>query len=68
MNEKLAFLTSTRFWVLILGSASTVLLDPDLVSKPWYVTVGKFLGVISAGFITIRTVDRSAEYIGNKPV
>lgn len=59
--SKFEFLTSTRFWALLTGSASTVLIDPGFITQPWYITLGKFLGLVSAGFITIRTVDRAFE-------
>lgn len=62
--EKLDFLTAPRFWALILGSISTVIIDPAFPTQVWYVSLGKFLGLISAGFITIRTVDRATEKIG----
>ena len=54
----LDFLGSNRFWVLLLGSASAVLVDPAFPTQEWYISLGKFLGLVSGGFITIRTVDR----------
>ena len=60
MPEKLLFLTSTRFWALILIAIVKVLegqmiISPDLANA---------LYLIFAGFIGVRTVDRSAEKIG----
>lgn len=64
MNERFEFLLSNRFWALVLGDASTILLDPDFPTQPWYVTLGKFLVILSGGFIAIRTVDRFGEKAG----
>ena len=61
MSEKFAFMFSSRFWVLILGSAGTVLSNPEFATLPWYTSLGKFLGLLSAGFITIRTIDRMGD-------
>lgn len=58
---KFDFLNSERFWFLILGSAGTVLIDPSFPTQAWYASLGKFCGLVAAGFITIRTVDRTAE-------
>ncbi len=63
----LEFLTSNRFWALIIGAASTILLDPNAPNKKWYVNVGQFLAIVSAGFITIRTVDRGTEILSQFP-
>jgi len=57
-SSTFAFLYSNRFWALVLGALSTVLIDPSFDPSLWYIAVGKFLGIVSAGFITIRTVDR----------
>lgn len=59
------FLTSNRFWALILGSASTVLVN-NFGNEPWYVSLGRFLGYVSTGFIAIRTVDRATEVLSPK--
>lgn len=60
------FLTSTRFWALVIGSASTVLLDPNLPNQKWYITLGKFFALLSAGFVTVRTIDKTAETISGQ--
>lgn len=52
------FLTSNRFWALIIGSASTILVT-SFGQELWYISLGKFLGLVSAGFITLRTIDRN---------
>lgn len=58
------FLTSNRFWVLILGSLSATLIDPSFPTQAWYISVGKFLALVSGGFITVGTVDRFGEQVG----
>ena len=60
----LQFLKSERFYFLLMGSAAVVLQEPDTSERPWYVTLGRFLALISAGFITVGTVDRVGRNIG----
>lgn len=64
MNKQFEFFTSNRFYAGVIGSASTVLIDPNFATQAWYVSLGKFLGLVSIVFITIRTVDRVSEQIG----
>jgi len=52
------FLTSPRFYAMILGSASTVLVT-SFGTEPWHISLGKFLALVSAGFITIATIDKN---------
>lgn len=59
MNDKFAFLLSTRFWAIVLGSVSAIIVQPEFTTDEWYVSVGKILGLVSAGFTTIRTIDRN---------
>lgn len=59
-------LKAPRFWVMVIGVASAILIDPDFPTNPWYITLGKFLGLVSAGFVTVRTVDRASEKIGGE--
>ena len=66
MNVKLEFLNSTRFWAGVVGSLSVVLISPDFFINPWYVNLGKFLGLLATVFIGIRSLDRTAEYLGDK--
>jgi hypothetical protein len=56
-TDKLAFLSSTRFWALLLMSAATVL------SNEGYITQGVLEGLqlLLGGFITVRSVDRASE-------
>lgn len=64
MSSQFDFLLSTRFWALLLGSASTILIDPAFPTQPWYLSLGKFLALVAAGFIGIRTIDRFGEKAG----
>lgn len=66
MSEQLEFLASNRFWALVLGSASTILIDPNFSTQKWYVSVGKFFGLLAAGFIAIRSLDRTVDTINGK--
>lgn len=55
------FVFSNRFWALVGTSASATLVDPSFPTQPWYVSVGKFLGLLGAGFTIVRTVDRVSD-------
>ena len=61
MSEQFAFLESNRFYALLITSASVVLIDPNFPTQKWYVSLGKFLGLVGTGFISIRTIDRATE-------
>lgn len=56
-----SFLTSNRFWMAGMTSASLVLIDPSFSTQPWYVSLGKFLGSWAGQFIVIRTIDRASD-------
>jgi hypothetical protein len=60
----LSFLTSERFYAVILGALGITLQDPEIATQPWYITVGKFITYASGGFATIGTVDRLGKNIG----
>lgn len=62
----LKFLQSNRFWAGVVGSASAVLVAPSFVTNPWYVSLGKFLGLLATVFISVRTLDRLGEKMGNE--
>lgn len=49
---------------MIMGAASAVLIDPSFQTQHWSISLGKFLSLVSAGFIGVRTVDRAAEKVG----
>jgi F0F1-type ATP synthase assembly protein I len=55
------FLTSNRFWSIVITSLSAILIDPSTSTQPWYVTLGKFLGILGTQFTIVRTVDRNAD-------
>jgi hypothetical protein len=60
MNEKFLFLTSTRFWVMVLGAVSVY-----LYTKGWIGDAEvKLLEILTAGFVGIKTVDKFGENIG----
>ena len=55
MNEKFAFLLSSRFWALIIGALSIYLQQKGFIGEPEMLLIA----TITAGFATIRTVDRN---------
>ena len=61
MANKLAFLTSNRFWALVIASL-TVVANGDFTVEAWL----QGLSALALGFIGIRTVDRFSEKIGAK--
>lgn len=66
MSKRFDFLFSNAFWAIVIGSASTTLIDPNFSGQEWYVSVGKFLGLVSAGFWVTRTADRTVDTLANK--
>jgi len=65
MNDKLAFLLAPRFWALVIGCLA-ILLGPDGVITPE--SIQNAIMAFSAGFIGVRTLDRSVEYLAPKSV
>ena len=61
MNQFL-FLKSTRFWALLVGAVSLYLKTKGIFGDAEMVLVT----TIMAGFISIRTVDRSFDKVSNK--
>lgn len=55
--EHLKFLTSTRFWAVVIIALSFQLSDMGLISDRLF----EFLSMIAGGHIGIRTVDRFGE-------
>ena len=51
----LATLKSTRFYAMVVASASAVLIDPSFGTQTWYISLGKFLGLLSTGFVIVNT-------------
>lgn len=54
------FLTSTRFWVMLLGALSVYLEAKGWIGEP----ERNLIATVSAIFITVRSVDRMSEKIG----
>lgn len=54
MSNKFAFLSSTRFWALIIGAVSVYLQTKGYIGEPEM----QLIATIMAGFTVIRTVDR----------
>lgn len=57
--DKFLFLKSTRFWALVIGGL-TVVAEGNFTLDAWL----KGVGIVVVGFIGIRTLDRSAEFLG----
>ena len=60
----ITFLKSERFYFLLIGAAAIVLQEPETADRPWYITLGRFLALVSGAFITIGTADRLGKNIG----
>jgi hypothetical protein len=56
------FLKSTRFWALIIGAVSIYLQSKGFFGDAEMMLVA----TITAGFIGVKTVDRSVEYLSSK--
>lgn len=55
-----SFITSPRFWALVIGAVALALWQDGIISQGWVTCVA----TITGGFITVRTVDRFGERIG----
>lgn len=58
--EQIAFLKSTRFWALVIGAVVFYLKAEGFIGESEVTLIETILG----GFITIRTVDRIGDKIG----
>lgn len=58
----LEFLSSSRFWALVIGAVSFYLKTKGFIGEPEMMLIA----TISAGFATIRTIDRTADKVSNK--
>lgn len=58
----LAFLKSNRFWAMIISAVVYYVFNKGYVGKEEMVLVETIL----VGFISVRTIDRGAENIGDK--
>jgi len=59
LKDKLAFLSSTRFWALIIAGL-VIVADGNFTQQAWI----KGLLAVLGGFIGIRTIDRASEKLG----
>lgn len=57
MKDKFLFLTSTRFWALIIGAVMFYLKAKGWVGESEMILANTILG----GFIAIKTIDRVSE-------
>jgi len=60
-KDKLAFLQSTRFWAMLLLAGFQVLSNEGVISAGILEGIQMLLG----GFIGVRTLDRTAEYLSS---
>lgn len=60
LPKSLEFLTSTRFWAMVVGALALYLKTKGIFGDPEMVLITTIMG----GFIVVRTVDRAAEQIG----
>lgn len=57
MKEKFDFITSLRFWSLVIGAVMFYLNSKGIVGEQEMILVNTILG----GFITLKTIDRASE-------
>lgn len=62
MNPKFDFLTSTRFWAMVIGALSVYLRAKGLIGDPEV----NLIATLAAGFVAVRTVDRATEKLSGK--
>jgi len=55
MNDKFAFLLSTRFWAIILGSLAIYLETKGFIGEP----ERNLIATIVAWFTAVKTIDRN---------
>lgn len=58
-EEWYAFIASTRFWVMVLGTLSVYLESKGWIGEP----ERNLIASLAAIFITVRTIDRAAERV-----
>ena len=61
MSEKFAFLTSTRFWAMIIGAVSLYLANKGIIGQAETTLIVTILG----GFIGVKTLDRTVDTLSN---
>lgn len=62
MNKNFAFVESPRFWAMIIGAVSVYLKAKGVLGEPEMLLIA----TITAGFVTVRTVDRTADKVSSK--
>lgn len=60
-NDSWGFLKAPRFWALVIGAISVALFTDGFISQAWVTAIG----IITGGFVTVRTVDRFGENINS---
>lgn len=60
-DNQWSFLTSPRFWALVIGAVALALYTDHHISQAWFICIG----TITGGFVAVRTVDRFGEQIGS---
>jgi|AntDeeMinimDraft_6_1070357.scaffolds.fasta_scaffold02774_5 hypothetical protein len=65
-DTKFAFLTSIRFWKLVLIGLIQALVAVQVISSGDAEAVAKIVQLILGGDVTIATIDRFAERSGDK--
>ncbi len=56
------FLTSPRFWAIVLGAVSVYLKSKGIIGEPEMMLIA----TITAGFTIVRTTDRFSEVLSPK--
>ncbi len=59
MTDKLEFLIAPRFWALVIGALSIYLKAKGYIGEAEMALIA----TITAGFITVRTIDRASEQV-----
>ncbi len=61
-NPWWSFVSSTRFWALLIGATSVYLKAKQVIGDPEMVLIG----TVVTGFIGLKTVDRTVDKISEK--
>ncbi len=61
MSDRFLFLTSSRFWAIVIGAVSLYLRSKGIFGEAEMVLIA----TITAGFTVVRTVDRAAEVVSS---
>lgn len=66
LAEKLSFLSSTRFWKLVIIAALESLVITGAIDGATAEAITHLVSAVLGGSVAIRTVDRFAEHVGKK--